>query len=112
MVEALVAEPHGDGKGTGAVVAKDDVGRVGIELGVGAGRDLVHGDVEGIWEGGGGDLPGLAHVQENGRVGGLLAELEEGYRGDLWIKHKDKDTVPLGGRRSVGDVSQAVRVFG
>jgi hypothetical protein len=42
----------------------------------------------------------------------LLAELEEGYRGDLWIKHKDKDTVPLGGRRSVGDVSQAVRVFG
>ncbi len=43
VVEALLAEPHGYGEGALAVVAEDDDGLVGVELGVGAGGDVAHG---------------------------------------------------------------------
>ncbi len=62
VVEALDTQPHGDGKGAGAVVAEDDDGLVGIELGVSAGCDLAHGDEGGSGDGGGLGLPGLTNV--------------------------------------------------
>ena len=78
MVEALVAEPHGDVEGAGAVVAHDDDGLVGVEFGVGAGGDVAHGHEEGVGEAGGLVLPGLADVEQEGGVG-LLTLLEEGF---------------------------------
>ena len=74
MVEALVAEPHGDAEGAGAVVAEDDDGLVGVKLGVGAGGDLAHGHEKGVGQAGGLELPGLADVQQQGRMG-ILAQL-------------------------------------
>ncbi len=62
VLEALVAEPHGDGEGARAVVAEDDDGLVGVELGVGAGGDLAHGDENGAGDGGGFRFPGFANV--------------------------------------------------
>jgi hypothetical protein len=46
VVKALLAEPHGYGEGALAVVAEDDDGAVGVELGVGAGGDVTHGHGE------------------------------------------------------------------
>lgn len=46
VFEALLAEPHGDGKGAGSVVAEDDDGLVGVELLVGAAGDFAHGHEE------------------------------------------------------------------
>jgi hypothetical protein len=84
VVEALVAEPHGYGEGTGAVVAEDDDGGVGVELLVGAGGYLAHGHEESAREVGGLVLPGLADVQKKRGVG-LLALLGEGVDGDLGV---------------------------
>ncbi len=84
MVEALVAEPHGDGEGAGSVVAEDDDGGVGVELLVGAGGDFAHGHEERVGEAGGLVLPGFADVEEEWGVG-LLALLCEGFCGDLGV---------------------------
>ena len=62
VVETLVAQPQGDRERTRAVVAHDDDRLVRIELGVGAGGNLAHGDEGGSGDGGTLVLPGLAHV--------------------------------------------------
>ena len=67
-VEALVAEPHGDGEGALAVMAEDDDVGVGVEFGVGAGGDFAHGHQQGVGQAGGLELPWLADVQEDGGV--------------------------------------------
>ena len=86
VFEALLAEPHGDGEGTGSVVAENDDGGVGVELGVGAGGDLAHRHEERVGEAGGLELPGFADVEEDGRVG-LGADLAEGFCGDFRVEH-------------------------
>jgi hypothetical protein len=63
VLEALVAEPHGDAERTCPVVAEDDYLLIWIEFRVGAGGDLAHGHEERVGEGGGLVLPGLAYVQ-------------------------------------------------
>ena len=72
--EALLAEPVGDGEGAGAVVAEDEEA-VFVELLVGAGGDFVHGDEDAGFDVGGLVFPGLADVEEEGRVVGG----EEGF---------------------------------
>lgn len=62
MVEALGAEPHGDGEGALAVVAEDDDVAIGVEFGVGSGGDVSHGHQDGSRETGGLGFPRLAHV--------------------------------------------------
>ncbi len=86
VVEALVAEPHGDGKGAGPVVAEDDDGLVGIELGVGAGGDFAHRHQESAGDAGCFGFPGLADVEEQG-WGGFGTLLEVGLGSDFWIAH-------------------------
>lgn len=85
MVEALVAEPKGDGERALAVMAEDNDGGVGIELGMGAGGDVAHGHEEGGGEVRELELPGFADVEEDGR-GGRGAELGEGLRGDFGVE--------------------------
>jgi hypothetical protein len=87
VVEALVAEPHGDGERALSVVADDDDGLVGVELGVGAGGDFAHGHEECVREAGELELDGFADVEQKGRVG-LVAKLEVGLGGDLRIKRE------------------------
>ena len=60
LVEALVAEPHGYGEGSGTVVAEDDVRKVGVEFGVGPGGYFAHGDESCTRNGGGLGFPGFA----------------------------------------------------
>ena len=62
LLKALIAEPHRDAEGTGAVVAENDDGGVGVEFGVGAGGDFAHGYEERVGEVGGLVLPGFADV--------------------------------------------------
>ena len=62
VLEALVAEPHGDAEGARAVVAEDDNLLIWIEFRVGSGGDLAHGHEERVREAGGLVLPGLPHV--------------------------------------------------
>ena len=83
MLEALVAEPHGDRQGARAVVAENDDGNVGVEFSVGAGGDFAHGDEERVGEAGGLVLPGFADVQEDWRLGllALLGKCLDGYLG-------------------------------
>ncbi len=64
MAEALIAQPQGDIEGTGAVVAHDDDGGVGIEFGMGAGGDFAHGHEERVGDAGGLVFPGFADVQQ------------------------------------------------
>jgi hypothetical protein len=61
--EVLVAEPHGDGERTLAVVAEDDDGLIGVEFGVGAGGDFAHGHQKRTGEAGKLKLDGLTDVQ-------------------------------------------------
>jgi hypothetical protein len=84
LLEALVAEPHGDREGARAVMAEDDNGGVGVELGVGSGGYFAHGHEERIGETGGLVLPGLADVEEERRLG-LLAQLGKCLCGDFWF---------------------------
>jgi hypothetical protein len=62
LLEALVAQPHSDTEGAGAVMAENDDRGVGVELGVGAGGDFAHGHEERVGEAGGLVLPGFADV--------------------------------------------------
>lgn len=91
VLEALVAEPHGDGKRTLSVMTEDDDGLVGIEFGVGAGGDVPHGHQERSGKAGGLGLPGLSDIEQNGGLGGI-ALLQIGLGGNLWIEHSAKDT--------------------
>ena len=68
LLEALLAEPRGDGEGAGAVVAEDEDGGVFVELLMGAAGDLVHGHEGAAFDVRGLVLPGLADVEEEGRV--------------------------------------------
>ena len=68
FVEALAAKPVGYGEGAGAVVADDEDGLFFVELLVGAAGDLVHGDDDAGLDVRGLKLPGLANVEEEGRV--------------------------------------------
>jgi hypothetical protein len=86
VVETLFAEPHGYGERALAVVAEDDDGLVGVELGVGAGGDVAHGHGEAA-EAGGFEFPGLADVEQEGWLG-LVALSEVGFGGDFEFKHK------------------------
>ena len=86
LVEALLAQPHGDVEGAGSVVAEDDDVGVGVELLVGAGGDVAHGHEDGVGEVGGLELPGLADVEEDGGIG-LGAEFSEGFGGYLGREH-------------------------
>jgi len=49
VLKALIAEPHGDIERTGAVVADNDHGGVGVKLGVSPGGDFAHRHQEGVW---------------------------------------------------------------
>lgn len=62
VLETLLAQPHGDVEGAGAVVADDDDGLVGIEFVVDARGDLAHGDEDGVGDTGGLVFPGFAYV--------------------------------------------------
>jgi len=73
------------------VVAEDDDWLVGVELLVGTGGDVAHGHEEGAGDGGGFDLPGLADVEKEGRIG-LFELLGEGIDGDLWREHGKRIT--------------------
>jgi hypothetical protein len=84
LLEALIAEPHGDREGARAVMAEDDDGGVRVELGVGAGRYFAHGHEERIGEARGLVLPGLSDVEEE-RGLGLLAQLGKCLCGDFWF---------------------------
>lgn len=84
MVEALVAEPHGDGEGACSVVAEDYDGSVGVEFGVGAAGDVAHGHEEGVGEAGELELEGFTDVEQEWSVG-LLAEFGEGFGCDFWV---------------------------
>jgi hypothetical protein len=95
LVEALLAEPGGDGERASAVVAEDEDGGVFVELLVGAGGDFVHGDEGRGGDVGGGVLPGLADVEEEGRVLGGEEGLELGY-GDFEV-HGSKNTGAMEG---------------
>lgn len=100
VIEALVAEPHGDGEGAGSVVAEDDVGEVRVELGVGAGGHLAHGDEGGTGDGGGGGFPGFADVEEGRwrrRCGLVAEEPHQSFGGDFGVYHEVK-TKWFGGR--------------
>jgi len=63
VLEALVAEPHGDVQGAGSVVAEDDDGLIGVKFLVSARRDLTHGHQERVGKAGGIELPWLANVE-------------------------------------------------
>jgi hypothetical protein len=76
LVEALLAEPCGYGEGAGAVVAENEDGGVFVELLVGAGGDVVHGEEGAAFDVGGGVLPRLADIEEEGRVFGGEGGLE------------------------------------
>ncbi len=80
VVEALVAEPHGNRERPGAVMAEDDDGLVGVELGVGAAGDFAHGDEGGAGELGGCEFPGLADIEEKWgvRFGAAFEEVVDG----------------------------------
>ena len=94
VIEALLAEPHGDVEGAGAVVAEDDGGAIGVEL-LEAGGDIAHGDVGGAGDGGDLELPGFTDVEQQ-RGTRLMALGGVGVHGDL-------------GRKGVG---HAVRIAG
>jgi hypothetical protein len=88
--EALIAEPHSDREGAGAVVAENDDVGVGVEFRMGARGDIAHRHQDGIGQAGGLKFPRLANVEEDGRVGGGVrrqggTELSEGLGSDLWI---------------------------
>jgi hypothetical protein len=76
VVEALVAEPHGDGERTLSVMAEDDDGGVGVELLMGAGGYFAHGHEERVGQVSRLELPGFADVEQE-RGGDLLALLGE-----------------------------------
>jgi hypothetical protein len=76
VVEALIAEPHGDGERTLSVMAEDDDGSVGIEFLMGAGGDFAHRHEKRVGQAGGLELPGYADVQQERGVG-LLALMGE-----------------------------------
>src|SRR5581483_11133637 len=85
-------------------MAKDDEMLVGIELLMRAGGNVAHGDGEGAFDVGRGDLPRLANVDEPN----LLVALERRRigRGDLVVKHGSSLKRLWGGTpREVGDKS-------
>ncbi len=84
LVEALLAEPCSDGERAGAVVAEDEDGGFFVELLMGAGGDLVHGDEGRGFDVSGGVFPRLANVEEEGRVFCGEEGLELGY-GDFEV---------------------------
>lgn len=94
MVEALVAEPHGDRQRPRAVVAKDyDMG-VGVEFGMGPRSDFAHGHEQGIPEAGSLKLPWLTNVEQYGSIGGGCGRLRgtkggKGLGRDLGIGKAD-----------------------
>ena len=91
MVEALLAEPHGDVEGASAVVAEDDDGLVGVEFLVCAGGHISHGHEDGSEDGGGLGFPRFADIEQEGRGGGF--ELAgESVDGDFRLKHKNRIT--------------------
>jgi len=100
VLEALLAEPEGDVEGAGAVVAEDDDGLVGVELLVGAGGQVAHGDEGGAGDAGGLRLPWLADVEKERRMGGLEL-LGDGVDGDLWGKHGERITNPTAKGRTL-----------
>ena len=82
MIEALIAEPHGDGERALSVMAKDDDGSIGVEFLMGARGYFAHGHEERVGQAGGLELPGLADVKQD-RDCGLPALLGEGLDGDF-----------------------------
>ncbi len=60
------------------------MGRVGVEL-LEAGGDVGHGNGGCAWEGGDLDLPGLAHVEQQGRLG-MMSQSGVGFGQDLRCK--------------------------
>jgi hypothetical protein len=84
VLETLIAQPHSDAEGAGAVVAEDDDRGVGIEFSVGAGGDIAHGNEDGVGEAGGLELPRLADVQQKRGVG-LLTEFREDFCGNFGL---------------------------
>jgi hypothetical protein len=64
FIEALLAEPVGDGQRTDSVMTDDDDVGVGVELLVGAGGNVAHGNVLCAVDFGSVEFPGLAHVEE------------------------------------------------
>ncbi len=63
VVEALAAQPHGDRKRAGTVMAEDDGRLVGVEFSVGTGCNLAHGNANGPGDACRLDLPGIANVE-------------------------------------------------
>ncbi len=62
VIEAEIAQEHSHGERTGSMMAENDDVLVGVEFGVGAGRDLIHRNEGGVGEGCGLDLPWFAYV--------------------------------------------------
>jgi hypothetical protein len=69
LCEALLTEPGGDAEGARAVMAEDGDGLVLVEFLVDAAGDVAHGDEGGAFDVRGLELPGLADVEQEGRVG-------------------------------------------
>jgi hypothetical protein len=66
VVKTLITEPHGDGEGTDAVVAKDDDLLFGVQLLMRPGGYVAHGHKDGVGKAGEGGLPWFANVEEQG----------------------------------------------
>src|ERR1700761_1671847 len=96
LLEALLAEPVGDGERAGAVVAHDGDGLFFVELVEGARADLIHGHEDAVGEVRGGVLPGLADVEQKRRVlgGELLFELVDGDLKFHGLRIKDGVRLP------------------
>lgn len=92
VFEALLTQPHRDIERTGAVVADDDDGGVGVELLVGATGDVAHRHEGGAGKGRGGGFPRFADVEDEG-LSGLLEFGGEAVDGDLGRK-RHRDSIP------------------
>lgn len=104
VVEALVAEPHGDGERALSVVAEDDDGPIRIEFGVGARGNLAHRHQKRVREAGDLELNRLADIEEKRRVS-LIAKLEVGLGSDFQVRcgrvgHEFKDNAAWGARQT------------
>lgn len=87
MLEALVAQPHGDAEGAGSVVAYDHDWLIGVEFLVGAGGDFAHRHEKGVWKACGVVLPRFTDVEQEGRIG-PIALFKEGLGGNFRVEHR------------------------
>jgi hypothetical protein len=96
VVKTLITEPHGDGEGTDAVVAKDDDLLFGVQLLMSPGGYVAHGHKDGAGQAGESGFPWLANVEQQGSVRTVALE-GKNLRGDFGFKHDVRiSCVPFG----------------